>query len=611
MNSLLDFFHSIPGRMRALMMLPEVVLDDPADSAALDKWLHAEQVRLITVAGMLMLTMFTAGLVAALVYALFNAAVWQAWVMLATIGFCTVLIYRAIWPNREQNPRRARVYLLVAATLTSLMAGLLFQGMLPLMLVLMLFITMFAGIVLPLRQAVWVTLGVFALGGVATLVPLPALKAPINLAETPYRHVLTFTVFGVVMLQVLHLVTVNRRRATRGLEQLYAQARAMEAINSQLENEVVERIQTEAVLAENEARLRLLLETAPDGIALMDRNGVILNANQALADLIGYEHETLLGRPFHEFIRGEARQEKAARMLIELMERGKMSAREMHIITPAGEFRVVEQTSAMVEDERGEPAFFVNVLRDISERKAAEQHQMALTLEKERVQILGELIQAVSHEFRTPLSVVGTNVYLLKKTAADDLTEERLDVIREQADYIGELVDSMLTMVRLDTQHVFASAPVDINSLIRQTVAGQRVQAEAAQVQFTVALAERLPTVPGDARELHRVIHALLENALHFTPEGGHVRLGTWRDNDAVCFSVADTGIGIPEAEQSRIFEPFYRPDAARSARRVGLGLAMASRIVQAHRGEIDVESAPGVGSTFTVRLPVGEESGG
>ena len=132
-----------------------------------------------------------------------------------------------------------------------------------------------------------------------------------------------------------------------------------------------------------------------------------------------------------------------------------------------------------------------------------------------------------------------------------------------------------------------------------------RLKAEAKGLRINVQLPEGLPPVRGDGAQLGEVLQNLLDNAIQYTPPGGQIDVSATANGQGVTFTVADTGIGIPESELERIFERFYRVDAARSreAGGTGLGLAIARHIVDAHGGRIWVESAVGQGSRFHFRI--------
>ncbi len=149
--------------------------------------------------------------------------------------------------------------------------------------------------------------------------------------------------------------------------------------------------------------------------------------------------------------------------------------------------------------------------------------------------------------------------------------------------------------------------PIALDELARSAIEDFRVAAQRAQLTLTADIAPDLPPVVVEALHVRRVLANLLSNALKFTPAGGAVSVRVWREDDQVILQVADTGIGIPPEQQTRIFERFYQVDGSIRRRYggVGLGLALVQELVEAHGGRITVESEVGRGSAFTVTLPV------
>lgn len=132
-----------------------------------------------------------------------------------------------------------------------------------------------------------------------------------------------------------------------------------------------------------------------------------------------------------------------------------------------------------------------------------------------------------------------------------------------------------------------------------------RPQVERARLTLTVKLGEHLVPVPADRSRIEQVLLNLVHNAIKFTPAGGAITIGVGRESDVIVTTVSDTGVGIPESEQARLFERFYKSDKARHSTGTGLGLAIAKHIVRLHGGEISVESNPGSGATFRFTLPI------
>ena len=213
-----------------------------------------------------------------------------------------------------------------------------------------------------------------------------------------------------------------------------------------------------------------------------------------------------------------------------------------------------------------------------------------------------------SHELRSPLTLLRASAEALQRSRASKLTQvdqQAVGDILAESDRMAQLVEDLLTLARLDEDRLtLHSEVIDIPEVLQDA---ERWAAAAGQgVGFEVICPAGLQAF-GDREQTLRVLRILLDNAIHYTPEGGRVTLRAERDDDDVVLSVQDTGAGISEEAQSRIFDRFYRVDAARTRNETsgtGLGLAIAKGIVEAQGGDIGVESTPGKGATFTFSLP-------
>ncbi len=231
-------------------------------------------------------------------------------------------------------------------------------------------------------------------------------------------------------------------------------------------------------------------------------------------------------------------------------------------------------------------------LRDITEEKKVE------TIKK-------DFVANVSHELRTPLASIKGYSETLLDGGMDDRSTARdfLRVIDRHATRMARLIDDLLILSRLEShQMTIVSEPLDLRELVISTAKGFEKQAQDKGVGLTVDLPEGLPKVLGDKDRLEQVVVNLLDNAIKYTPSGGVVKVGARPDGPEVVVDIADTGLGIPPEDISRIFERFYRVDKARSRDLggTGLGLAIVKHIIQGHNGRLNVKSAPGKGSTFS-----------
>ncbi len=217
-----------------------------------------------------------------------------------------------------------------------------------------------------------------------------------------------------------------------------------------------------------------------------------------------------------------------------------------------------------------------------------------------------------SHELRTPLATIRTNLELLQR-AGDDLPaadhDEALADALAEIERLSRLVGDLLTLARVDSGlRLERRDEVAIDRIVRDVYRQARLMALPHEHSI-VADAVEEATVLGDADYLKELLLVLVDNAIKYTPDGGEIHLAARIEDDAVLISVMDNGLGIADNEIPHLFERFYRADNSRhhdtaSSGGTGLGLSIAQWIAEEHNGRIDVESTPGVGSTFTLRLP-------
>ncbi|HMK21768.1 MAG TPA: heavy metal sensor histidine kinase [Terriglobales bacterium] len=215
-----------------------------------------------------------------------------------------------------------------------------------------------------------------------------------------------------------------------------------------------------------------------------------------------------------------------------------------------------------------------------------------------------------SHELRTPVSLIRTEAELaLRRSRGEEEYREALRRILLESERTTTLIEQLLALARADSgRESFEIKPLDLRGVLQDVAAGWRQVANVRGLQFNERILDAEMSVLGDEAALRRALNALLDNAFKYTPlPGGMVRLSAERKNGRALISVSDNGDGIPEEDQGRIFERFYRVDKARTRDMggAGLGLSIARWIVEQHHGNITVESTPGAGSIFRVELPL------
>jgi signal transduction histidine kinase len=215
---------------------------------------------------------------------------------------------------------------------------------------------------------------------------------------------------------------------------------------------------------------------------------------------------------------------------------------------------------------------------------------------------------AASHELRTPLTVLqGTLEVALLRERTPAEYREILSTAAVEAGRMGALIGNLLALARTQSDRdALALEPLDLCEVACEAASGVRPLAERKGQTLAVALDGVLP-IEGDRLKLHQALTNLLDNAVTYTPQGGIIRLTARRERGRAVLAVRDTGSGIAARHLPHLFEPFYRVDSARGGGSChsGLGLALASWIAQAHGGHLAVESRVGVGTVFTLSLPL------
>jgi signal transduction histidine kinase len=245
------------------------------------------------------------------------------------------------------------------------------------------------------------------------------------------------------------------------------------------------------------------------------------------------------------------------------------------------------------------------LLTSVQRQLAEVQRVQQQLVQASKLGAVGELAAIVAHEVNNPLTgILGFAELLLSELPEDDPRRDEAEVIRTEAVRARTIIKALLEFARpRPPQRI----PTNLNELARTTLDLQRSRAERARVEVIEEYAD-LPLLEVDADALKQVLLNLLNNSMQAMPHGGQLRVATRAEGEAVAFVVADTGVGMDAETRSRIFTPFFSTRAG-NAGGTGLGLSVSMRIVEGHHGTIDVESEPGKGAVFTIRLPIARHS--
>lgn len=333
-------------------------------------------------------------------------------------------------------------------------------------------------------------------------------------------------------------------------------------------------------------RLESVMGGLIDGVVLTDADGRVLRVNPAAEKMLGLTEMDAFDKPFVQ----ATRDYEMARVLNSALD-GK--ERSSAVVEHGVEHHFIQVQARVVEG--AQQRLGLVVLRDVTDVRRLET-------------VRREFVANVSHELRTPLTSIRALVETLEAGAVEEpeIAMDFLHRIIGEIDRLNTLVEDLLDFARLEAGRTpLRLEIVDIGEVLETGAKRLSQQIERAGLTIEVDLDESLPEIAIDVGRIEQVLINLIHNAIKFTPSGGELFLRGWREKNTVYVSLRDTGIGIPEEEQPRLFERFYKSDKARRSGGTGLGLAIAQNIVNLHGGRISVKSKTGEGSEFVFTLPM------
>ena len=352
-------------------------------------------------------------------------------------------------------------------------------------------------------------------------------------------------------------------------------------------------------------RSSAILRSMVEGVAVVDAQERIVFSNRAFSEILNLDAAAIEGRPVIEVIRNTAllglirRVLKGEEGLQTDIAMGFVQQRTFAITaTPVQALEAgVAGAAVVVPPVPEKPSGAVVVLHDVTELRRLER-------------VRQDFVANVSHEFKTPLTAIQGFAETLLSGAMEDSRSNRrfLEIIRDHAVRLARLTNDLLKLARIEAGKLEVEFfPVQLMEVIERSAETTLLKASQKQIALEVDVPAGLPMVRGDASLLRDVLQNLIDNAIQYTSEGGRIQVNATVGAREVVVCVADTGIGIPLVDQERIFERFYRVDAARSreAGGTGLGLSIAKHIVEAHGGRLWVESEVGRGSKFFFSVPL------
>jgi two-component system phosphate regulon sensor histidine kinase PhoR len=368
---------------------------------------------------------------------------------------------------------------------------------------------------------------------------------------------------------------------------------ALDALGASMNRTAAQLDETIRTLTEERNLSTAILGSMVEGVAVVNASERLLFANQSFAGILGLELPLKSGSALVESVR-QTELIEAVRSVL-----GGESRVEAEIAT--GTLRQHFFAATVASVRAGDTLGAVLVLHDISELRRLER-------------VRRDFVANVSHEFKTPLTAIQGLAETLLAGAMDDAQnrERFLEIILEHSRRLARLTDDLLRLSQMDADRLELEIDeLTVGQIVDSCLATAQHRALESSHHLSVSVPAQMPNVAGDRRRLAEVLQNLLDNARQYTLPGGEIVLSAEAHESEVVFTVSDTGIGIPQAEQARIFERFYRVDAARSreAGGTGLGLAIAKHLIEAQGGRIWVESEIGKGSRFHFSVPIFDPS--
>jgi PAS domain S-box-containing protein len=374
-----------------------------------------------------------------------------------------------------------------------------------------------------------------------------------------------------------------------------------------------------------------IVETTGDAVVAARLDRTVTAWNKGAERLFGYTAEEMIGSSVTRIAPAGLQQSLEDHLQL-MLEKDGMHTYEVKRAHKSGRLIDVSITLSPLRDDDGKVVGISSIMRDISERMRMEaqreellarEHDARVDAEKARSlveeqnerllaldRMKDDFVASVSHELRTPLTSINGYLELVTDGEAGELTAEQshfLGIVRRNAERLLRVVGDLLFVAQVNASElVLEREPVDLVALAEHSVDAIRPLAAERGIEVGFQ-GEPVEPVEGDAGRLGQVIDNLLTNAVKFTPPGGCVDVRLRADNGLVELDVADTGMGISEADRAQLFERFFRTSDARvqAIQGTGLGLSIVAAIVKAHGGSVEVQSEVGVGTTFRVVLPV------
>lgn len=454
-----------------------------------------------------------------------------------------------------------------------------------------LFHAIIGSMLLPRRRAVWVTAGACALFTLLAVGEYAGLFGHQTNVLFPHGPRAAHAAAGAALEHSAHDPVFVAGRVLPFLAVLILTSYLTQLVASRLQRSEERLVRTAREVLLERRRLESVVHAAGLGMVLYDPDRTVRWCNRRAREWLAGAGDGNGSASAEEG--GGAGDGLRGHGLAACLAEGRPGEIERSLLRPSGALRYLRHAFSPLVDQEGRVVQAVELIEDVTARKALE----AEALHAGKLAVIGQMAAGVAHEIGNPLASLETRLQLIRRRHDPELLTESLDVLHGQIERIGRIVRGVSEFARIRGQEwtEWELAPV-----IDEALSMAHLDPRAKAVRFETVMPETSLRVRGVRDQFVQVVLNLLLNAVQAMPDGGEVRIEGARQGGATLLSVSDTGVGMDEAVRRRLFEPFFTTRQEGT----GLGLAVSYSLVHAHGGRIEVESARGRGSRFTLVLP-------
>ena len=335
-----------------------------------------------------------------------------------------------------------------------------------------------------------------------------------------------------------------------------------------------------------------------DAIIGIDNEFKIFLWNKGAEKIFGYGKDEITGKDFSILIPDYLLKKGEKEFLIkEVMEHGFLVNHETDRITKSGEIKQVSITRFLINDEKNEPMGSVGIVRDITLLKNLEKELR----EKENLALIGEVVSSIAHSLSNPLNIISGNAdYLLFSKKEGENEYEELKIILDEATKITKSIRHLLNFSRpLNT----SKTPKQINEIVKKITRDMKYQTANKKIKIKEELKKNLPEAMIDEAQIEECLSNIITNAIQAISSEGEIKVKTNSEGELITIEISDSGQGIPMENISKIFLPFF--SSKEYGKGTGLGLSISKKVINEHKGSINVKSTIGKGTKFIIKLPV------